>query len=479
MGKTRLALALAERMLSSQGGYKTHPYQHGVYFASLARLESADYLLPAIAEATNFHFTDGEDQREQLLRYLAGKALLLVLDNFEHLLAGTSLVDAILQTSPQIKIVITSRTRVNRQGEQLFPVGGMAYPAAIDSTNGGALTDLNHYSAVQLFEQCARRVRPAFELTAVNQSHILEICQLLQGMPLGIVLAASWLESLSTRAISREMQQDIDVLATDMEDVPRRQRSLRAAFNHSWRLLSAREQEIFCQMSIFRGGFSRAAAQAVTGATLHDLQALVNKSLLTMMANGRYDVHELLRQFAAEKLSEVLELETALRERHSAYYCTLLQQHTPNWHNARQLEALAEVTREANNIHSALDWAVQHKAWQRLYEAIDSWSRYHDWRGLGANAEAFCQEVCTSLEQWAATNPADAVDGYRLWAKATAWYGRFANAVLVAVPRLQHALALLAQPELAGADTRHIKAFILYCLGDLVATATLAHLYCS
>jgi predicted ATPase len=236
-------------------------------------------------------------------------------------------------------------------------------------------------------------------------------------MPLGIVLAGSWLESLSTRDVSREMQQSIDFLATDMGDVPRRQRSLRAAFNHSWRLLSAREQEIFCQMSIFRGGFSRAAAQAVTEATLHDLQALVNKSLLTMMANGRYDVHELLRQFAAEKLSEVLELETAVRERHSAYYCTLLQQHTPNWHNARQLEALAEVTREANNIHSAWDWAVQHKAWECLYEAIDSWCWYHDWRGLGANAEAFGQVVCTSLEQWAATNPADAVNGYRFWGK--------------------------------------------------------------
>jgi predicted ATPase/DNA-binding SARP family transcriptional activator len=293
MGKTRLALALAERELFKEAGDKTHPYLNGVYFVSLARLETADSLLPAIAEAINLRFSDGQDQREQLLRYMSKKAMLLVLDNFEHLLTpslippnggdkgGVTLVDEILQRAPQVKLLITSRARLKRQSEQLFPVAGMAYPA-LNGANGDNLLDLNQYSAIQLFVQCARRLRPDFEITAVNQADVLQICHLLQGMPLGIVLAASWLESLSTRAVSREMQQDLDFLATDMGDVPRRQRSLRAAFNHSWRLLSQPEQAIFCQMSIFRGGFTRAAAQAVTGATLRDLQALVNKSLLTL-----------------------------------------------------------------------------------------------------------------------------------------------------------------------------------------------------
>jgi len=480
MGKTRLALALAERQLSSyRGASKTHPYQHGVYFASLARLETADLLLPAIAEAVNFRFAEGDNQREQLLRYLANKAMLLVLDNFEHLLAGTGLVDEILRAAPQVKIVITSRTRLNRQVEQLFPVEGMAYPPVNGATSADRPLDLNHYSAVQLFVQCARRVRPDFELAAANQLHVLEICHLLQGMPLGIVLAASWLESLSIRAISREIRQDVDFLATDMGDVPRRQRSLRAAFNHSWRLLSEREQVVFCQMSIFRGGFTRAAAQAVTGATLHDLQGLVNKSLLTLKVDGRYDVHELLRQFAAEKLSEVVELETAtssfggaqdgsvqaVRERHSAYYCTFLQQHTDNWHTARQLEALAEVTGEADNVQSAWRWALQQEAWLHLSEAIDSWSWYHQRRGLHSDGEAFCQAVCASLEHWATIKPADAAAGYRLWAKSMAWYGEFAMAIQVAAQRLQHSLDLLACPQLAGEDTRPIEAFTFLRLG--------------
>jgi predicted ATPase/DNA-binding SARP family transcriptional activator len=487
MGKTRLALALAERMLSSLGGHKTHPYQNGVYFASLARLESADLLLPAIAEAINFRFAEGDNQQEQLLRYLVNKSMLLVLDNFEHLLAlpvfpptggsspaspplegirgGEELVDEILRAAPRVKVIITSRVRLNRQVEQLFPIGGMAYPPVKGAASQDSTLEVRNYSAVQLFVQCAQRVRPDFGLTAANQLHVLKICHRLQGMPLGIVLAASWLESLSTKAISREMQQDIDFLATDMEDVPQRQRSLRAAFNHSWRLLSEREREIFRQMSIFRGGFTRAAAQAVTGATLPDLQALVNKSLLTLAPERRYDVHELLRQFAAEKLSEVVEVETAVRDRHSGYYCTLLQQHTPNWHNARQLETLAEVTREADNIQAAWGWALQYEAWQRLYGAIDSWCWYHQWRGLRAVGEAFCQAICICLEHWAMAKPADTAAGYRLWAKALAWYGEFAMPILVAAQWLQQSLALLAHPELADDDTRPVEAFALLCLG--------------
>ncbi|MGD2050633.1 MAG: BTAD domain-containing putative transcriptional regulator, partial [Chloroflexota bacterium] len=337
MGKTRLALALAERQLSSLGvGSDTHPYQHGVYFVSLARLETADLLLPAIAEAINLRFAAEDNQQKQLLRYLAGKAMLLLLDNFEHLLAGTGLIEEILRAAPQVKIIITSRVKVNRQIEQLFPIEGMAYPPEKGATSEAGTLNLSHYSAVQLFVQCARRLRPGFELTADNQGHVLEICRLLQGMPLGIVLATSWLASLSLETISHEIHQDIDFLATDMGDVPLRQRSLRAAFNHSWRLLSEREQEIFCQLSIFSGGFTRVAAQAVTGATLRDLQALVNKSLLMLSPERRYDVHELLRQFAAEKLIQTPTSYDAAHDAHCDYYCTFLHKRESDLKTSRK-----------------------------------------------------------------------------------------------------------------------------------------------
>ena len=142
-----------------------------------------------------------------------------------------------------------------------------------------------------------------------------------------------------------------------------------------------------------------------------------------------------------------------------------MQQHTANWHNARQVEALTEVTREADNGQAAWSWAIQTEAWSRLYEAIDSWSRYHVWRGLRLAGEAFCQAVCAGIEPWVANHPAQAAHCYPLWAKTLVWHGEFAMAIQTAAQRFQQSLALLARPELAAEDTRPIKAFALLCMG--------------
>lgn len=361
IGKTRLALGLAASQISSQ---ESHLFRHGIYIVSLERLESSDLLLSAIAEDIGFRFMGGNDLQEQLLRYLAPKAMLLVLDNFEYLIEGARLVDEILISAPRVKIIITSRVRLNLHIEQVFPIKGMAYPQGNSAASADDTLAITNYGAVQLFIQCARRVRPDFKITAANQHYILDICCLLKGMPLGLVLAASWLGSLSPADISREMRADIDFLVTEMGDIPRRQRSLRAAFDHSWQLLSKWEREIFCQMSIFRGGFTYDAARKITRAGVHDLQALVNKSLLTLATNGRYEVHELLRQYSAEKLQDVPQLETSVLERYSSYYLNLLLQHTSDWYASQQLEALAKLTSEADNVQHAWRWAIQHEAWE-------------------------------------------------------------------------------------------------------------------
>jgi predicted ATPase len=200
--------------------------------------------------------------------------MLLVLDNFEHLADGAGLIEAIRRTAPAVKLLVTSRARLNLQAEQLRPLNGLAVPD--ETVDGDALTldRLAGYSAIRLFEQCACRVQPDFALTADNQTDILTICRRVEGMPLGIVLAAAWLGALTPAAIAAEMKHDPDFLAADMADAPERQRSIRAAFNHSWRLLSQQEQAIFARLSVFRGGFSLEAAQTVTGTTLRDLQAL-------------------------------------------------------------------------------------------------------------------------------------------------------------------------------------------------------------
>lgn len=469
MGKTRLALALAQRLLSSRGdGSQTYTYQHGVYFVSLARLETADLLLPAIAEAINFRFAAEANRQEQLLRYLAGKAMLLLLDNFEHLLAGIGLVDGILRVAPQVKIIITSRVKLNRQIEQLFPIGGMTFPPENRATSKDNSLDLSRYSAVQLFVQCARRLRPEFELTADNQSHVLEICRLVQGMPLGIVLAASWLASLPLRDISHELHQDIDFLATDMEDVPRRQRSLRAAFDHSWRLLSEREQKIFCQMSIFRGGFTRVAGQAVTGATLRDLQALVSKSLLMLSPERRYDVHELLRQFAAEKLNQTPSFYETARDAHCDYYCAFLHKRENDLKTSRKAKSLEEIRAEQENVRAAWKWAAEQGHTRRLEEGLESLATFYQWHGRYQEGEEALQLASKKIDG------SDDKTELHLLIRVLIWRASF-NLELgrteIAKQLSKQSLDLSDNPSLSSQEMLLERAAALYCLGF----ATLRH----
>jgi predicted ATPase/DNA-binding SARP family transcriptional activator len=454
VGKTRLALATAERQLYDQ---QPSSFPHGVYFVPLASVATADLLLPAIAETIGFHFYEGDEPKAQLLRYLRPKKLLLVLDNFEHLQDGVELVAEIRQTAPAVRLLVTSRERLNLQAEHLFHIGGLTLPRTDAAGEDNSSVDLSSYSAIQLFCQSARQAQPDFALAAGNRADVLAICRLVQGMPLGIVLATTWLALLTPPEIVAEMGRDLDFLATEMADVPVRQRSLRAAFNHSWRLLNRREQAVFARLSIFRGGFSRDAAQAVSGASLHDLQTLVNKSLVYRSPAGRYEVHELLRQFAAEQLDRVLEDCRSAHDRHSAYYCAFLQERSEAWYTARQLETLAAVTQEADNIRQAWQWALGQGEWSRLLPALDSWQWYHQWRLRIAEFDAVCRTIIEQTENETAVS----LDGLRLWAKALTWLGWSALNQEEALRILQQALTLLARPELANQDTRLEKALAL------------------
>ena len=463
IGKTRLALACADKQAAEPQAVTFFP--HGVYFVSLAGLETTHLILPAVAEALALRFIDGEDSTQQLLRFLRHKEMLLVLDNYEHLLAGTELIDQILRMAPGIKLLITSREKLNRRAEYLLPVGGLAYPSE-DPDLPYTPQALVQYSAIQLFEQSARRVKPGFVLSAENQQAVLGICRLVQGMPLGIVLAATWIEILAPHEILDEINQDLDFLKTEEGDVPDRQRSLRAAFNHSWRRLSDNERSVFCQLSIFRGGFTHQAAQVVVGAALQDLQTLVHKSMLSNIKAGRYDVHELMRQFAAEELDHFPDLAAAVRSRHSAYYCSFLHARIQDWHNARQMNTLALVTAEADNAQTAWGWAVSHSDWPHLLSAIDSWGWYHEWRGRYTDGRVLWEEVSRKAEYQSDKDRELNTDCLRLWSKALAWSGRFSHVHTSALTRLHQSLALLERPELADQDIRQEKAFILFNLAD-------------
>jgi len=287
-GKTRLALEAAAAQVDH--------FAHGVFFVSLAPLDSAEAIVPTVAGALGFSFYEGVEPRQQLLDYLRQKCMLLIMDNFEHLLActerrpepcgepveplvegprrrdGVGLVTDLLKTAPQVKILVTSRARLNVQGEHLFPVAGMSFPdeetakdAALRRVHpepGRRAQDVAQYSAVKLFLTSARQAQPGFKLTADNVTDVARICRLVQGMPLGILLAAAWVRMLTPAEIATAIGQSFDFLETDLRDVPERQRSMRAIFDHSWRLLTEREQKVFQALSVFRGGFTHQAADS-------------------------------------------------------------------------------------------------------------------------------------------------------------------------------------------------------------------------
>ncbi len=268
IGKTRLALQAAEGQLPR--------FVDGITFVPLAPIGSPDLLPSAIAGALEVFFFGSEEPRIQIVRYLQEKQILLVMDNFEHLLDGVGLVSEVLQTTAGVKILATSRERLNLQEEWVFALDGLSYPT--ESTTDSPET----YGAVRLFVQRASQVKTHFSF-ADNTQAVLSICQQVEGMPLGLELAASWLRAMSCQQIVDQMTHDLDFLTTPLRNIPERHRNLRTVFTQSWNLLSSDEQAILMKLSVFRGGFDLDAAKKVAG-HLRALAGLADKSLIRIDA---------------------------------------------------------------------------------------------------------------------------------------------------------------------------------------------------
>ncbi len=356
MGKTRLALEAANRQIEN--------FSEGVYFVALAPLRSAENIISAIADAIGYKIpSDEREPKLHLMDHLHDKKVLLVLDNFEHLIDSSPLTHEMLEAAPQVQIVTTSRERLNLSDETIFNLTGMDFPETIDA----ALDS----SAVKLFAQRARRVQPDFQARHEDLPHIVAICRLVQGMPLGILLAAAWLEMISLEEIADEISRSFDFLATEMRDVPERQRSIRAVFLHSWNMLKEAERAVFARLSVFRDGFTRPAAQAVANASLRDLTGLANKSLLSRTPEGRYEIHDLLRQYAKEQLELSGESET-IRHAHSQYFASFLHEREADLKGRRQLGALDEIETDFKNIVLAADWAISNKYYDFIHQMLES-----------------------------------------------------------------------------------------------------------
>jgi len=366
-GKTRLALQAA----SQQAG----AFVHGVYFVSLAPLDSPDFLVPAIADSLGLSFHGGAYPKDQLLNYLREKQMLLLLDNYEHLLVegGPELAAEILRSAPGVKLLVTSRGRLNLQWEWPFELRGLPFPQ-----RGGRA--LEEYSAVKLFLQSARRADPGFCLSQEERPFVARICKSLEGVPLGIELAASWVLVRSCKEIAREIERNLAFVTSTWRDVPERHRSLQTVFDHSWNLLTDEERGVLIRLSVFRSGFGGRAAEAVAGAAPVHLSALIHKSFLYKSTTGRYDMLEVVRQFARDKLQESARAWKETRDRHCAYYAAFLSERDPVLKEGHQQKALAQIGEEIDNIRAAWRWAVAHRQYAQIHEALDSLCRFYQIR---------------------------------------------------------------------------------------------------
>ena len=371
IGKTRLAIEAASRIQIE--------FPDGVVFVPLASVDSSRFVIPVIANAMGFTF-QSETRAEpklQLLDYLQEKKMLLLVDNIEHLLnePDIELFSELIAAAPKMKLLITSREPLNFQAEWVFEVQGLPIPKDMQTEA------VVQGTSIELFILRARRANVGFHAEASTIPDVVQICRLVDGNPLGIELAAAWVRTLSCEEIAHEIERDLDILHATARDLPTRHRSMRAVFKHSWELLTEKEQQVLARLSVFRGGFRREAAEQVAKATLASLSALVTRSFVRPGDDGRYHLHEMIRQFAADQLANHPEEQTTTQELHGNYYLTFFGNPEDRLHSSAQGEALTELTLEMDNFRVAWDQAVLQSQFALIEQALESFVILYHIRG--------------------------------------------------------------------------------------------------
>ncbi|OQA22817.1 MAG: putative HTH-type transcriptional regulator [Chloroflexi bacterium ADurb.Bin360] len=490
IGKTRVALETATSLVAG--------FADGVFFVSLMPVHTLGAVAGAVAQSLGLTFTvEGGSEEQQLHDYLQHKTLLLVLDNVEHLLREAPQQDAVsdsnsivdetrstlvglitnlLEGVPGLKIMATSRMALNVLGETLFPIHELDYP----QTTTVSLAVAENVAAVRLFVQAAQQRRPDFALTEANVQAASAICRHLQGVPLPILLCASWVNVMSAADIAAQLTCDAvqaqELLETDWQTIPERQRSMRAVFNGTWRLLTEREQRIMQALSVLRGAFTQTTAWAITDATRKDLRGLVEASLIKRESTGRYTMHRLVQQDAESRLALDSAAAYAVHDRHCAYYTALLQGWAEDAKGPRRVEALLEMDAEISDVQAAWAWAVAQPDPARIGQAIEGLSQYYLSRQLSRQGEAACRSALERLEAVDSAGVSPSEEAVLARARVMQWHSNFLPPEQ-ALASMERCLALLESPLLPPWSARREKAAALqqiaYVMGFLDRSAAI------
>jgi len=420
-GKTRFAVEAAYRMVDH--------FQNGIYFVNLAGIQTPAQIPQAIAQSLDFLFRPDQEPWQQVVDYLREKQALLILDNFEHVLAGAGLVVELLRAARNVKILVTSRVRLNFMKENVFPLGGLEYPP--EANGPGPTEALATCPAVQLFLEGAQRVKPGFAPGAAEFEQIASICRAVTGNPLAVLLSASWVGLLAPAEISMQIQQHtLDFLETSWLDLPERQRSLRVVLDHSWVLLNNHQRELVAGLSVFPGSFIYQSAKAVADIGLKDLRDLVDRSIVQMTSSARFELHMLLRQYTAGKLASMPGKREQFLNRFCTYFMDLLVEWAMALQGHEQQDALQRIVPEVENIRLAWQLALDHAPLDHLAAALDGLGGMYEQLCLYQEGEALFQHsimMVQAAQKKASGAPLDAHTAVPLLARMFAWQSLFSR----------------------------------------------------
>jgi signal transduction histidine kinase/predicted ATPase len=451
IGKTRLSLEAAQKIFEQHDDI----FPQGVIFVPLAPIASAKNIPLAIADALSIHLNDTNTLDIQLINHLKDHQLVLVLDNFEHVMDGAKFVSDLLAGTDHVKILVTSRERLHLTSEQVFILQGMMIP------DSDQIEQIEDFDSLVLFQRIAEKMDQRFSITDALKPCVIRICQLVEGMPLAIELAAAWVRALSCETILQELEHSFEILGDTLAHVPKRHRNLRMVFEYSWNLLTSEEQAIFQRLSVFRGGFGLEAAKHVTGATEISLSSFIDKSLLQHNTSDRYQIHELLRQFAEDKLSENPEHITEAHYLHGIYFSDFLFNHRAGFtiFENRNIPVVITIKTELDNIRSMWDWAIEQQQFDMINRASDSLYHYYRLSEACKEATEVLGKAMTKIET---AKPFQNQD--RLLAKLLsmiAYHAKFSSLQELAQEVALKGLSLARQLNISD-----VKARCLVILGD-------------
>lgn len=443
VGKTRLALEAARESEAA--------FRHGIAYVPLSSVPSADLLVSALADAAGITVTRRDDPLADVLDFVREKQMLMVLDNFEHLLDGSSLLVELIEAAPGLSLLVTSRERLRLTAETIMPLSGLQV-----TSNGVVRSE-----SAALFLTAARRLDRHFGSDPDSTQQVQRICELLSGLPLAIELAAAWVRVLSCGEIVAELETGLDLLSERMPSLPEPNRSLRATFDSSWRLLSDVERDVARQLAVFRSAFDRAAALEVAGASVTVLSMLVDKSLLTR-SGGRFMMVEVVRQYAHERLSQEPDALRSARNRHLDFFARLLESAGGAITRADPA-ALAAVGDCIDEIRAAWTHAVDSHDAERIRAMQGALFHFYDARGWAREGLSAFDRAAAALDGLGspgdAAQPAQVAIG-RLNVRRGVFHNRLGE-----IPKADR----LLRDGLAAARASHDSGEVAFALQKLAA----------